>query len=184
MLIVFEGIDGSGKTTQIKRTKLWLSQQLPDASIVATQEPDRLFRLLPENLNLHRRAELLLYAADRAQHIEEKVKPILSSGGIVLCDRYTDSTLAYQGWGMGCDFGMVGHLNQIATGGLESDLTFWLDVDVNRASNRVIDRGTDSQRFDNSFYYRVKAGYAEINRTQPNHFRINGNGREDSVFNK
>jgi len=74
--------------------------------------------------------ELLLYAADRAQHIAEKLKPNLAANKFILCDRYTDSTIAYQGYGRGLSFNLINQLNQIATGGLESDLTIWLDVDV------------------------------------------------------
>src|SRR6476646_3229737 len=78
---------------------------------------------------IQHRAELLLYAADRAQHVEGYLKPHLAQGAVILCDRYTDSTIAYQGYGRGLDLVLIDQLNQAATGGLESDLTLWLDVD-------------------------------------------------------
>ncbi|MDM9384901.1 dTMP kinase [Chlorogloeopsis sp. ULAP01] len=142
-LIVFEGVEGCGKTTQIQLCGEWL--QSLGIPVLITREPGgtelglHLRRLLlqkaegessePSAFPITDRAELLLYAADRSQHVEE-LKPILAAGKIILCDRYTDSTVAYQGYGRGLDMNLIVQLNTIATNGLESDLTFWLDVDV------------------------------------------------------
>lgn len=134
--IVFEGVEGCGKTTQIQLCGEWL--QSLGISVVVTREPGgtelglHLRRLLLEKVEgkqIADRTELLLYAADRSQHVDE-LKPILAAGTIILCDRYTDSTIAYQGYGRGLDMNLIDKLNTIATNGLASDITLWLDVDV------------------------------------------------------
>ncbi len=189
-LIVFEGVEGCGKTTQLQRSREWL-QSLPASELGANTEsrrdslPDKLFKTVvitrepggtELGLKLRRlllatggepiqeKAELLLYAADRAQHIEEVLRPQLALGAIILSDRYTDSTLAYQGYGRGLSLNLIQQLNQIATGGLESDLTLWLDVDVEVGLARAQKRGvTDRiEQADLSFHRRVQQGYREL----------------------
>jgi dTMP kinase len=145
-LIVFEGVEGCGKTTQIEQTRQWLADL--SSSIVVTRQPGgtELGRELREILlhspvnSINPHAELLLYAADRAQHLVEVIKPAIDRGAIVLCDRYTSSTIAYQGYGRGLDLALIETLNQLATGGLEPDLTLWLDIDVEIGLNRVKSR--------------------------------------------
>lgn len=170
-LIVFEGIEGSGKTTQIQRLKIWL-ERVQDAPLVVTREPGgtalgkQLRSLLLSELELtpSNRAEMLLYAADRAQHVEEVLQPQLAAGAIILCDRYTDSTIAYQGYGRGLDIQLIEQLNAIATGGLSADLTLWLDVAVEVGQSRVRQRG-NLDRMERSaleFHQRVREGYAAI----------------------
>lgn len=143
-LIVFEGVEGSGKSTQIELTRQWLEQN-SSKQVTVTRQPGgtelgrELRRLLLEvqSYELDAMAELLLYAADRAQHIAQLIKPKLAAGTIVLCDRYTDSTIAYQGYGRGLDLTAIETLNRLATGGLEPDVTIWFDLDVEIGLNRA-----------------------------------------------
>ncbi len=169
--IVFEGVDGSGKTTQISR----LAEDLRDQGykIVFTREPGgtrigekiRGILLDPENLELDERAESLLYAAARAQHVREVIEPALKSGNTVLCDRFCASTLAYQGYGRGIDLDFLRRVNRLATGGLEPDLTLLFDMDPGEGLRRVQDfrRGTDRLEQEGAeFYRRVRKGYLEL----------------------
>ncbi len=160
--IVFEGVEGCGKTTQIQRSRQWLlnsgwlaklqSHKLIK-QLVATREPGgtdlgvgvRQLLLNPARELIHDRAELLLYAADRAQHVETFLRPHLADGDLILCDRYTDSTIAYQGYGRGLDFALIDQLNQMSTNGLESDLTLWLDLEVERGLARTQKRGASDR---------------------------------------
>ncbi len=137
-LIVFEGIEGSGKSTQIELTRTWIREIInPDLPILLTREPGGTSLgqeirqlLLTTDLPLNDTTELLLYAADRAQHISEKIKPHLDRGGWVLCDRFIYSTITYQGYGRGINQDLIHQLNRIATLGLTPDLTLWLKLDV------------------------------------------------------
>jgi dTMP kinase len=190
-LIVFEGGEGGGKSTQLLRLMDWLLRQwgqrfqgqLPEPWVVATREPGgtalghRLRALLlaaqdPGEPAMTHQAELLLYAADRAQHVTEFIRPHLEQGRLVLCDRYTASTLAYQGYGRGLDLDLIHQLNQIATSGVSSDLTFWLDIDVTAGLTRVRDRSIN-QTFDRmesdelAFHQRIRAGFREIAAQNP-----------------
>ncbi|MDJ0555224.1 MAG: dTMP kinase [Microcoleaceae cyanobacterium MO_207.B10] len=201
-LIVFEGGEGGGKTTQIQLLRDWLLKQQQsspflsksiDLEVIITREPGgtklgQALRglLLDTNVSgeqIHERAELLLYAADRAQHIEALIKPLIERGAIVLCDRFTDSTIAYQGYGRGLDLELIQQLNHIATGGLNSDLTFWLDIDINiglaRAKNRgKIDR---MEQADMRFHQLVKKGYQELAKTNNLIVRIDANMTREKV---
>jgi dTMP kinase len=146
--IVLEGIDGCGKTTQLEALRQWLptSGLMPTgARVVVSREPGgtALGQALRELL-LHPpgeaapvpRAELLLYAADRAQHVKTVLRPALDAGDWVLCDRFTGSTAAYQGYGRGLDVELIGALEYLATSGLQADLTIWLDVSVAESCRR------------------------------------------------
>lgn len=180
-LITFEGVEGVGKTTQIERSRDWLEQHFTGKiPIIITREPGgtnlgwELRRLLLEtaqpNIPPTVTTELLLYAADRAQHVEEMLKPQLDRGAIVLCDRYTDSTIAYQGFGRGIDLKLIHSLNKIATGGLESDLTLWLDVEVEVGLERAKARGKQRDRIERSaieFHQRVRKGFSQLARQNP-----------------
>ncbi len=209
-LVVLEGVEGCGKTTQLQRLKQWLvdcgwSERLNQAlsqsvtPVVVTREPGG--TLLGQGLRqllldaettdepIHDRSELLLYAADRAQHVATFLRPHLQQGTLVLCDRYTDSTVAYQGYGRGVALQLIDQLNHIATEGLESDLTFWLDLDVEmglaRARQRlpILSRGLD--RMENSaleFHQRVQAGFATLARQYPERIvRIEANQEVSAV---
>ncbi len=194
-LIVFEGVEGGGKTTQMQRIQVWL-QTLTNAPVVITREPggtllgQELRRLLLEYQGeepLQDRAELLMYAADRVQHIEGFLKPLLEQGTIILCDRYTDSTIAYQGYGRGLDLSLIDQLNQIATNGLESDLTLWLDVDVELGLARTRVRGKldRMEQATLEFHQRVQQGFKQLAETYPQRIiPINGRLKVDEVTEK
>lgn len=193
-LIVFEGVEGGGKTTQMQRLIHWLRVNcFKIKSLVATREPGgtelgkRLRSLLLEHdggESVSDRAELLMYAADRTQHVETFIKPKLAIGTMVLCDRFTDSTIAYQGYGRGLDLDLIKQLNEISTGGLQSDLTFWLDIDVEAGLARVTARGKRDriEQANLEFHQRVQLGFSELARQNPDRIvRINGDRPEDEV---
>ncbi len=176
--IVFEGVEGAGKTTQIQQTAAWLQNCCgSDKSIVMTREPggtklgQKIRQLLLDDPNgwVDRRTELLLYGADRAQHVESVIRPHLDRGDIVLCDRFTDSTIAYQGYGRGFDRMEIDRVNQLATGGLQSDLTLWLDLDVTLGLHRVALRGQPDrmERATLDFHQRVRQGYQDLAKVYP-----------------
>jgi dTMP kinase len=191
--IVFEGVEGAGKTTQIHKTAEWLqSHGVKDKSVIITREPGgtklgrQIRQLLLEDPEswVSNRTELLLYGADRAQHVESVIRPHLDRGDIVLCDRFTDSTIAYQGYGRGFDRDEIDRVNQLATGGLESDLTFWLDLDVEIGLQRVLSRGKPDRMelATLDFHQRVKQGYQELANIYPNRIvRIDADRSEPVV---
>ena len=184
--ITFEGIEGSGKTTQIKL----LAQQLRQRGyqVLQTREPggcqiaDQIRGILlhPDNAAMVSRAELLLYAAARAQHVEEIVQPALAAGKIVLCDRFTDATLAYQGDGRGLDRGLISQLNKLAAGDCRPDLTLLFDLPVTIGLGRALQRESDQQdssegRFEREtleFHQRIRDGYLALASAEPERFRI------------
>jgi dTMP kinase len=180
--IGFEGGEGCGKTTQIARLQQWLEEsgiidrlikQRKLSGLLMTREPggtrlgQEIRHLLlhsPIEEPMQDRTELLLYAADRVQHVDGFLRPQLAKGFLILCDRYTDSTLAYQGYGRGLDRHLIHQLNQIATGGLESDLTLWLDVEVEVGLNRAKSRGKGDrmEQATLAFHQRVRQGFTEL----------------------
>lgn len=193
-LIVFEGVEGAGKTTQMQQLIHWLQASfLLITSVVATREPGgtelgkalrQLLLLQGSGESVSDRAELLMYAADRAQHVETFLKPHLALGSLVLCDRYTDSTIAYQGYGRGLKLNLIKELNEIATGGLQSDLTFWLDINVEAGLERVRARGEFDriEQADVEFHRRVQQGFADLARENSDRIiRINADSHEDEV---
>lgn len=141
--ITFEGIEGSGKSTQIVLLANYLMAHKKQVTL--TREPggtaigDQVRKVLldPANSLLVPSAELLLYAAARAQHLEELIRPELEAGKIVLCDRFSDATLAYQGYGRGLDRGMISDLDRMVTGGIRPDLTVLLDIDAEAGVSRA-----------------------------------------------
>lgn len=180
--IVFEGGEGAGKTTQIQTLYAWLQEQsiihhLRAQNIISdiliTREPGGsqlgkdirhlLLDYTPQSLDdaIAPQAELLLYAADRAQHVEQFLIPHLEKNALILCDRYTDSTVAYQGYGRGLDLNLIRTLNHIATGGLQSDLTLWLDMDVEAGLSRTRKRGQADrmEKNDHTFHENVRQGF-------------------------
>ncbi len=174
-LIVFEGVEGSGKTTQVESTYHWIKSQLNDQEILITRQPGgtnlggELRQMLLYGSNILSRTELFLYAADRCQHVEEFLKPKLAQNAVILCDRYTDSTIAYQGYGRGLDLELISTLNELATMGLKSDLTLWLDIDVEIGLERSRQRGKldriETANLD--FHKRVQIGYEDLGRKYP-----------------
>lgn len=184
-LIVFEGVEGCGKTSQIQLCAQWLeSLGIP---VLMTREPGgtelglHLRPILlnnPENLPISQVTELLLYAADRSQHVAQELKPHLAAGKYILCDRYTHSTTAYQGYGRGLNISLINQLNHIATDGLVSDLTIWLDVDVEvgLARKQAATGGLDRIEQETiAFHQRVQQGYADLAALYPSEIvRVDG----------
>lgn len=183
MFITFEGVDGSGKTTQVSQTADYLREQGYD--VLATREPggtpigDQIRELLLENKDdpdIHAHTELLLFCASRAQLIAEVVLPHLRAGGIVISDRYTDSTYAYQGYGHGLNVDKLKQINDFATTGLHPDLTIFLDITPKEALKRRAAGtlfGQTWNRLDDmdiAFHERVYKGYREMILADPARF--------------
>ena len=174
MFVTIEGIEGSGKSTLLAA----LAERLRSLGhdVVATREPggtpvgDAIRRIfLDELVKIEPLTEALLVNAARAQHLAEVVRPALRAGKLVLCDRFTDSTLAYQGFGRGLDLGMLRSLCAVATGGLEPDLTLLLDVPVELSRRRTGARGGGADRLESendAFHERVRRGFLEIARAR------------------
>jgi dTMP kinase len=191
MFITFEGIEGSGKTTQQRR----LAERLPSA--IATKEPggtpsaDRIRAILLDSTShLDPIAELFLFAASRRQHVVEVIRPALDRGVVVLCDRFTDSTLAYQGFGRLLNLDQLRMLNDWATSSLKPDLTLLFDLPeemgLTRARSRNAAATHDEGRFEAEelrFHRRVREGYRSLAAAEPDRFVvIDGAGTEDEVF--
>jgi dTMP kinase len=173
--IAIEGIDGSGKSTQVDLLRAWLpgSGLIPEGrELIVTREPGgtafgqelRELLLRPElGLEPCPTAELLLYAADRAQHVATVIRPALDAGHWVLCDRFTGSTVAYQGFGRNLRIDYIDQLNEMATGNLEPDLVIWLDITIEEARKRIRRRrGIVADRIESTnddLMVRVRNGY-------------------------
>jgi dTMP kinase len=175
MFITLEGPDGSGKTTQASRLAEFLKQSGID--VLVTREPggtpigDQIRAILSslDNAGMHPRTETLLFLAARAQLVEQVIRAHLARGGVVVCDRYGDSTLAYQGYGHGNDLDQIRSLLTFATGGLKPDLTLLLDIDVKVGLERRA-HGGDWNRldaYDLAFHQRVRQGYHQLAAAEP-----------------
>lgn len=176
VFVTFEGGEGAGKSTQIQL----LAEGLQEAGyrVLLTRQPGgtgygkriRDLILAPaEEEVLSPRAELFLYLADRAHHVDYLVRPALQAGKVVICDRYTDSTLAYQGYGRGLDLAQLRLLNTAATGDLIPQLTFWLDLDPEVGRQRISSRGVLDRLESEAlhFHQAVQAGYADLAAQSP-----------------
>ncbi|MBW2609664.1 MAG: dTMP kinase [Deltaproteobacteria bacterium] len=196
LFITFEGIEGCGKTTQVKRLVKRLNSE--GISLVTTLEPGgtrigksiRHILLDASNRDLSPLAELILYIADRAQHVEEVIKPALDQGKWVICDRFFDATLAYQGTARGQDMELIRILNNKATHGIRPDITFLLDCPVEMGLDRALKRNRDlsqedQDRFERErleFHREVRKGYLELARKEDKRFVvINAALTEDDV---
>jgi dTMP kinase len=195
LFISFEGIDGCGKTTQLKQ----LSQRLQTIhrQVVETVEPGgtaagraiRSILLDPDHHALDKRTELLLYFASRAQNVAEVILPALGRGDSVLCDRFTDSTVVYQGAGRGIDRATILELHRIACGGVCPNLTLLLDIDLETSLHRARQRNhamaSNETRMDDqnrAFFERVRAGYHDLALAEPDRVRvIDARGSIESV---
>ncbi len=195
MFITFEGIEGSGKTTQQRLVAEHLRAQ--NKTVVVTKEPggtplaDRIRAILLDSANaIDPVAEVLLFAASRRQHTTEVIEPALSRGEIVLCDRYADSTLAYQGFGRLIDLDRLRTLNEWATDALVPNITLLFDLPeeagLQRANSRNAVATQDEGRFeaeDLRFHRRVREGYLAMAVAEPNRYRvIDANGTVEEVF--
>ena len=182
-LVSFEGGDGSGKSTQLRLLEGYLSSH--GRACLSTREPGgtNLGKMIRKVLlevgdeRISSQTELFLYLADRAQHVQEVIQPAMASGRMVLCDRFTDSTLAYQGYGRGVDLDMLRQMTDIASRGITPDLTFLLDcpaeVGLSRTAQRVLEptlRKGREDRFESEsvdFHERVRKGFLELARAEP-----------------
>lgn len=193
--VTFEGIEGCGKTTQAARLKATLEKA--GRQVMLTREPGgsaigakvRELLLDTATKNLAPMAELLLYEADRAQHVAEVIRPALDAGKVVLCDRFGDASVAYQGAARGLPADLVESLNETATGGLQPDLTLLLDlepeVSVARARERAMKAGGRPDRFEREdfpFHQKVRDGYLALAQRHPQRFvRIDATRGVDEI---
>jgi dTMP kinase len=178
--ISFEGIEGTGKSTQAKL----LQQGLLGLGyeVILTEEPGgtlislriREILLSVDHTNMKPLTELLLYNAARAQHIEEVILPALNRGAVVITDRFTDSTFAYQGYGRGIDLKLLESIDRIATNGLRPDMTILLDLDVETGlmRNRRINKTDRLELEDVEFHKRVRKGYHELAAKEPERIKV------------
>lgn len=187
-LITFEGIDGCGKSTQMRLLEQYLAER--SVTFVSTREPggtelgEKIRSALLEGGkgSVEPLAELLLYAADRAHHVRRVVLPALNEGKVVLSDRFYDAATVYQGYARGFDLMLVNQLNELTTGGLKPDLTLLFDLDVEIGLRRTQKRGDGTSvtaaqpdRLDQEpleFHERVRSAYLEIAAREPQRFRI------------
>ncbi len=191
--ITFEGIEGCGKSTQIELLANWLSAR--DIPVICTREPGgtalgEQMRALLKNGTADTffspRAELLLFEASRAQHVDEKILPAIQEGKVVLCDRFFDSSLVYQGSARKIARSDVEFLNRFAAGGLVPDLTILLDIDLRESMNRLSLRGENIDRFeqeDMHFFEDVRNGYIELARNDERFFLVNGKQSKEDIQN-
>ncbi len=180
VFISFEGIEGTGKTTQAQL----LSRRLEDEGhdVVLTFEPGgtvigrriREILLLPEHLEMSAITELLLYNAARAQHLAEKILPAIKGGKIIITDRFSDSTVAYQCYARGIDMALIMSIDRLATGGLQPDLTILFDLDAvaGLARNRDANKTDRFELEDIAFHRRVREGYLAIAKSDPDRVSI------------
>ncbi len=185
MFITFEGPEGSGKTTQIELLSEYLEEK--GYPVLATREPGgtsigdqiRTILLDPQNTAMLPASEALLFSAARAQIVSQVIRPHLARGGIVLCDRYADSTLAYQGYGHGLELETLHAITALATGGLKPDLTIYLDIDVEEGLRRKLAAHKASRaewnRLDQqeaAFHRRVREGYLQMASQEPTRWLV------------
>lgn len=187
LFITCEGVEGSGKTTQLRRLAATLRQA--GQRVTETREPGgsslgeaiRSILLMTANQGMAAEAELFLYLASRAQLSRECIVPSLNAGSIVICDRFADATVAYQGYGRGLDLKLIATMNRAATGGLTPDLTILLDLDPREGLHRVRERGQvplpepsldrlESEALE--FHDRVREGYLHLAREEPHRFQV------------
>jgi dTMP kinase len=193
MFITLEGIEGAGKTTQVEKIVAFFETRGYDC--VTTREPGgtpigvliRKLLLDPGNTGLDARSELLLYMADRVQHIRTVIEPHHAAGRVVICDRFFDATLVYQGYARGLDRSLIRNLHRLVCDDLQPDLTLLFDLDpeigLSRAWQRI-ENGSPAHpesRFEQeaiAFHRRVRAGYLDLAQKEPKRFRIIDAGRE------
>lgn len=189
LFITVEGGDGAGKSTQIRNIESFFSEK--GFSVLHTREPGgtRIGEMLREilldrsNTEMDAVTEMLIYAASRAQHVRELIVPALESGSVVICDRFVDSSIAYQGFGR--ELGeMVAEVNMRATGGLRPDITFWLDIDPKLGKERAAGAGSldrlELEKLD--FHYRLYEGYKSLAGSEPERIkRIDASRTKDEM---
>ncbi len=196
LFITFEGLDGSGKTTHLRRTARWLAERAIAHRVTHEPGGTPLGEAIRRVFLDHRwgamdgRVELLLVFASRRQHLIEVIEPALAQGEHVLCDRFTDSTRAYQGYGRGLDQALIDHVDRVATGGRKPDLTLLFDLPAELARERGVTTrlrrspGT-ADRLDSealAFYQRVRDGFWALAEAEPERFRrIDSSGSKEET---
>ena len=180
VFISFEGIEGTGKSTQAKLLAEYLREK--GHRVIQTMEPGgtrislkiRELLLSPDSREMDHVTELLLYNAARVQHIKEVIGPALERGEIVITDRFSDSTVAYQGYARGLDLKLIDSLDLIATQKLRPDITILLDIDVKTglARNKVLNKGDRLELEDISFHERVRKGFIQIAAREPERIKV------------
>lgn len=178
--ITVEGPDGAGKTTQLQLMAEGLERQ--GYQVIMTREPGgtrigneiRSLILNPDFTEMDEMTEILLYAASRAQHVNELIRPSLTAGTVVLCDRFVDASIAYQGYGLGYSIEQIRNVNQQATGGLTPDRTYLFDLTVMDSKRRMIERGALDriEQRDDAFRERVYHGFLSLAASEPERIRL------------
>lgn len=186
MFITFEGLDGSGKTTQARLLAARLEAE--GIEVVVTREPggtplgEEIRNLVLHGGDMAPWAEAALYAASRAQHVEELIRPALARGATVICDRYVDSSIAYQGIARGLGLDRVLDLNLAAVGGLMPDRTILIEIDFDAAAARMGGERDRIEREDDGFHARVAGAYAQLAARFPERYvRIDGTASPDVI---
>lgn len=195
LFVTFEGPDGSGKSTQLQYLAKYLQQQNYD--IVTTREPggtsisDQIRKVIldPEHQEMAAQTEILLYAASRAQHVQEKIKPALERGQLVLCDRFVDASIAYQGFGLGYGEEVIRQINSFATGGLVPDRTYMIDLAPEEGRRRMEARrstefkqGLDRiEQKDLEYHARVREGFQLLAREHSRIMLIQGDQSIEAI---
>jgi dTMP kinase len=183
MLITFEGLDYSGKSTQVQLLADRLTLQ--DHRVLILREPggtdigEKIRKMLLDKNNdgMTEASELFLFSASRSQLIQEVVRPALDGGMVVICDRYYDSTTAYQGFGRGIPLDVIHPINRYATGGLVPDLTFFLDIPIREIEKRMNSAKSNKDRMESNgieFYERARNGFLQIAKTESRYRIIDG----------
>ncbi|CIT27593.1 dTMP kinase [Staphylococcus hominis] len=176
--ITFEGPEGSGKTTVLNQINKLLSENY---NVISTREPggvstgEEIRNILLDGENIDIRTEALLFAASRREHLVEKVIPALKNNKVVLCDRYIDSSLAYQGYARGIGIEEVKKINEFAINGLYPDLTIYLDIDAEVGRERILKNQRSQNRLDKetlTFHQKVIEGYKILIKTNPERFKV------------
>ncbi|MCI2878770.1 dTMP kinase [Staphylococcus hominis] len=176
--ITFEGPEGSGKTTVLNQINKLLSENY---NVISTREPggvstgEEIRNILLDGENIDIRTEALLFAASRREHLVEKVIPALKNNKVVLCDRYIDSSLAYQGHARGIGIEEVKKINEFAINGLYPDLTIYLDIDAEVGRERILKNQRSQNRLDKetlTFHQKVIEGYKTLIKTNPKRFKV------------
>jgi dTMP kinase len=179
LFITFEGEEGSGKSYQAEELRIWLSTQ--GIPVILTHEPggtelgEKISDLVKwaQEADISPMTELLLFNASRAQHVKEVIRPALNEGKVVICDRFDDSTTAYQSFGRDLDLEMVKKINTTATGGLQPDLTILLDISVEdglaRKSGEKLDR---FEKENLEFHKKVREGYLKLADEEPDRWLV------------
>ncbi len=188
--ISFEGIEGSGKSTQAKKLHDFLLSK--NITTIYTREPggtktcEKIRAILIDETieNLDPKTELLLNFASRIEHVEKLIKPSIADNKTVICDRFFDSSFAYQGFGFGIDQNIIEKIKNIAIANLQPDITFLIDIEVDQAFNRIKERSTNNryEKLNRDFHQKVRNGFLELAKKNSRIRIIDGNKNSDLVF--